>query len=65
MIELIGWLAFTLGGAYIAFTVASLIAGLRGGGIEAAGAMIVWGMIAAVIWSAFALWLSPLTFSIQ
>lgn len=59
MMEAIGWAATAGSGAYIAFSVCALLAGISGGGLEAIPRMIVAGWLGAAAWIAFVLWLSP------
>lgn len=65
-ITFIGWFAFTILGAWTAASATVYVVDRLGGGsLENLPAAIAAGIIVAVAWTAFALWLSPLTISIR
>lgn len=65
MIELLGWIAFIFGGAYFAAAAALIAMALRGGGLEDIPKIIGLVALAAIIWIAFAVWISPLSITFQ
>ncbi len=64
LVAIIGWATLIVGGAYVAAVVAFLATSLRGG-IETLGAGIRNAALAAAVWVALLLWLSPLSFTIH